>query len=92
MRVVGQDDAIQAVPIPSAVPEPAPGSQSSFGQLYLSWTYGVGKTELARTLAEFLLMMNGRWFGRYVRIYGETYGVAPDWAPPVMLVMKKAAN
>ena len=82
-RVVGQDEAVGA--IANAVRRSRAGlsdprrPNGSF--LFLGPT-GVGKTELSRALAEFLLRHRGRdGANRHVRVHGEALGGAPHRRP-----------
>ena len=52
--MVGQDEAIEAVPTRSGGPGPACATQRPIGSFIFLGPTGVGKTELARALAEFL--------------------------------------
>ena len=53
-RVIGQDEAIKATPARSAAPRRPQGPNRPIGSFIFAGPTGVGKTELARALAEFL--------------------------------------
>ena len=50
--------------------------------LHIPWPLSVGKTELARALAEFCLMMKMQWCVLIYRVSGEAYSIKAHQTPP----------
>ncbi len=79
-RVIGQDEAIAAVS--NALRRSRAGLQDPnrpIGSFLFLGPTGVGKTELARALAEFMFDTRGRAGApRHVRVHGEAHRLAPD--------------
>ena len=79
-RVVGQDEALERVA--NAIRRSRAGlsdPKRPIGSFIFLGPTGVGKTELARALAEFLVRRRARPAAhRHVRIHGEAFGRAPD--------------
>ena len=78
-RVIGQDEAVEAVA--NALRRSRAGLQDPdrpIGAFLFLGPTGVGKTELARALAEFMFDSAGRdGPHRHVRVHGEALGLAP---------------
>ena len=83
LRVIGQDDAIHAVA--NAVRRARAGLQDQnrpIGSFIFLGPTGVGKTELCRALAEFLVRRRtSDGPPRYVGVHGKTFRVASDRRP-----------
>jgi ATP-dependent Clp protease ATP-binding subunit ClpB len=76
-RVIGQDEAVTAVA--EAVMRARSGLKDPnrpIGSFIFLGPTGVGKTELARALAEFCSTTSGHDPHRYVRVSGEAHGGA----------------
>ena len=54
-RVIGQDEAVEESPKPSSVPRRASGPGPPIGSFLFLGPTGVGKTELAKALAQTLV-------------------------------------
>jgi len=80
---------------PRDSPQPAPASNHRCAPWVASSFLGrpaVGKTEVARRLAEFLFGSESRWFASICRSHGETLRLEADWrASRVRGLTKKAA-
>ena len=83
-RVVGQDEAVhRRSPVPfAAIARGFPTLNRPIGSFLFLGPTGVGKTELAKALAEYLFDTETRHGAyRHVRIHGEVQRAAPDWCP-----------
>ena len=93
-RVIGQQDAITAVS--QAIRRTRAGLKDPKrpgGSFIFLGPSGVGKTELAKTLAEFLFGDEDALISLDMSEYMEKHTVSRlVGSPPVMSVMKKAAN
>ncbi len=94
MRVVGQDEAIGAVA--DAIRRSRAGLQDTrrpIGSFIFLGTTGVGKTELAKALAEFLFNNENNMVRIDMSEYQERHTVSRlIGAPPGMLVMRRAGS
>ena len=92
-RVIGQDDAVDAVA--NAIRRSRAGLSDPnrpIGSFLFLGPTGVGKTELARTLADFLFDDERHGAHRHVGVPGEAQRVAPRGRPRVTSVTRRAAS
>lgn len=78
-RVIGQDEAVEKVC--EAILRSRAGIQNPnrpIGSFLFLGPTGVGKTELAKALAQALLTMKRTWFVRYERIHGKAQCLPSD--------------